>query len=61
MSELREKHPEVGTCVELFAGGGGLAMGVHNAGFRPLLVNEYAKRAIETLQTNEMPGAGSGR
>ncbi|BDH07810.1 DNA cytosine methyltransferase [Streptomyces seoulensis] len=58
MSELREKHPEVGTCVELFAGGGGLAMGVHNAGFRPLLVNEYAKRAIETLQTNEMPGGG---
>ncbi|MFC8583074.1 DNA cytosine methyltransferase [Streptomyces sp. NPDC057217] len=58
MSELREKHPEVGTCVELFAGGGGLAMGVHNAGFRPLLVNEYAKRAIETLQTNPMPGGG---
>ncbi|MFE6783806.1 DNA cytosine methyltransferase [Streptomyces sp. NPDC057680] len=58
MSELRTKHPEVGTCVELFAGGGGLAMGVHNAGFRPLLVNEYAKRAIETLQTNDMPGGG---
>ncbi|MFD4540425.1 DNA cytosine methyltransferase [Streptomyces bauhiniae] len=58
MSELREKHPEVGTCVELFAGGGGLAMGVHNAGFRPLLVNEYAKRAIETLRANEMPGGG---
>ncbi|MFF4224623.1 DNA cytosine methyltransferase [Streptomyces abikoensis] len=58
MSELREKRPEVGTCVELFAGGGGLAMGVHNAGFRPLLVNEYAKRAIETLQTNDMPGGG---
>lgn len=33
-------------------------MGVHDAGFRPLLVNEYAKRAIETLQTNEMPGGG---
>ncbi|MET7494126.1 DNA cytosine methyltransferase [Streptomyces sp900116325] len=58
MSELPKKHPEVGTCVELFAGGGGLAMGVHNAGFRPLLVNEYATRAIETLQTNEMPGGG---
>ncbi|MGW0960179.1 DNA cytosine methyltransferase [Streptomyces gelaticus] len=58
MSELRKKRPEVGTCVELFAGGGGLAMGVHNAGFRPLLVNEYAKRAIETLQTNPMPGGG---
>ncbi|MCT6775099.1 DNA cytosine methyltransferase [Streptomyces sp. CS7] len=55
MSELRKNHPEVGTCVELFAGGGGLAMGVHNAGFRPLLVNEYATRAIETLQTNPTP------
>lgn len=58
MSELQKKHPEVGTCVELFAGGGGLAMGVHNAGFRPLLVNEYADRAVETLQTNPMPGGG---
>ncbi|MET9479979.1 DNA cytosine methyltransferase [Streptomyces sp. NPDC006638] len=58
MPELQKKHPEVGTCVELFAGGGGLAMGVHNAGFRPLLVNEYAPRAIETLETNEMPGGG---
>ncbi|MBC2877952.1 MULTISPECIES: DNA cytosine methyltransferase [Streptomyces] len=58
MPELRTKRPELGTCVELFAGGGGLAMGVHNAGFRPLLVNEYAKRAIETLQMNEMPGGG---
>ncbi|MGW2227123.1 DNA cytosine methyltransferase [Streptomyces formicae] len=58
MSELWKKSTEVGTCVELFAGGGGLAMGVHNAGFRPLLVNEYAKRAVETLQTNPMPGGG---
>lgn len=59
MSELRDNRPDVGTCVELFAGAGGLAMGVHNAGFRPLLVNEYAKRAVETLQTNEMPGGGA--
>ncbi|MEU6951820.1 DNA cytosine methyltransferase [Streptomyces sp. NPDC045714] len=52
MSELREDRQEVGTCVELFAGGGGLAMAVHKAGFRPLLVNEYAKRACRTLETN---------
>lgn len=58
MSELREKHPQVGTCVELFAGGGGLAIGVHNAGFRALLVNEYARRAVETLQTNPAPDGG---
>ncbi|MFD3841224.1 DNA cytosine methyltransferase [Streptomyces sp. NPDC058642] len=59
MPELRKKRTEVGTCVELFAGGGGLAMGVHQAGFRPLLVNEYAKRAVETLANNPMPGGGN--
>ncbi|WP_306307396.1 DNA cytosine methyltransferase [Nocardia takedensis] len=40
------------TSVELFAGGGGLAMAVERAGFRPLLFNEFAKRACETLATN---------
>ncbi|MHC3424523.1 DNA cytosine methyltransferase [Streptomyces sp. DT18] len=40
------------TSVELFAGGGGLAMAVHHAGFRPLLVNEFAPRALETLTSN---------
>ncbi len=42
----------MGTCVELFAGGGGLAMAVHAAGFRPLLVNECAKWACESLRVN---------
>jgi DNA (cytosine-5)-methyltransferase 1 len=37
------------TSVELFAGGGGLAMAVHQAGFRPLLFNEFNRRACETL------------
>lgn len=41
------------TSVELFAGGGGLAMAVHRAGFRPLLVNELAKYACETLKANK--------
>ncbi|MEV7621756.1 DNA cytosine methyltransferase [Actinoplanes sp. NPDC089786] len=41
------------TSVELFAGGGGLAMGVHQAGFRPLLVNEIVKWACQTLMDNE--------
>ncbi|MTE16265.1 DNA cytosine methyltransferase [Nocardia aurantiaca] len=40
------------TSVELFAGGGGLAMAVEAAGFRPLLFNEFAKRACETLALN---------
>jgi DNA (cytosine-5)-methyltransferase 1 len=43
---------EAGTSVELFAGGGGLAMGVGAAGFRPVLLNEYAKRACQTLLAN---------
>ncbi|WP_437011291.1 DNA cytosine methyltransferase [Streptomyces sp. enrichment culture] len=59
------------TSVELFAGGGGLAMAVHNAGFSPLLVNEFAPRALETLRENgaklrepedtSMPAPGTGR
>jgi len=40
------------TGVELFTGGGGLAMAVHRAGFRPLLFNEFAKWACETLALN---------
>lgn len=57
--------------MELFAGGGGLAMAIHKAGFRPLLVNEFAKRAIETLSENgavirdpedtSVPAPGRGR
>lgn len=45
-------------------------MSVHNAGFRPLLVNEFAKRALETLIANgarlrdpqdmSMPEVGGG-
>ncbi|MFI5937867.1 DNA cytosine methyltransferase [Actinoplanes sp. NPDC051494] len=41
------------TSVELFAGGGGLAMAVADAGFRPLLFNEFNKRACETLRLNK--------
>ena len=40
------------TSVELFAGGGGLAMAVHRSGFRPLLLNEYVKHACDTLEAN---------
>ncbi|MFB9461772.1 DNA cytosine methyltransferase [Streptomyces cinereospinus] len=40
------------TSVELFAGAGGLALGVQRAGFRPLLYNEFDKRAGETLEAN---------
>lgn len=47
-----EHRTEVGTSVELFTGGGGLAQALHNAGFRHLLCNEWAPRACETLRDN---------
>lgn len=43
---------EAGTCIELFSGGGGLAMALHAAGFRHLLLNESNKRACATLRAN---------
>ncbi|MGW7208692.1 DNA cytosine methyltransferase [Streptomyces sp. NPDC054837] len=46
------------TSVELFAGGGGLAMGVHHAGFRPLLFNEFNNRACDTLEASAMRTLG---
>lgn len=52
MAELHEESKKDRTGVELFAGAGGLAMAVHRAGFRPLLFNEFAKRACETLEAN---------
>jgi DNA (cytosine-5)-methyltransferase 1 len=42
----------VGTSVELFTGGGGLAMAMEKAGFRHLLCNEFAHHACETLREN---------
>jgi DNA (cytosine-5)-methyltransferase 1 len=41
-----------GTCVELFSGGGGLALALHNAGFSHLLLNEINHHACSTLLSN---------
>lgn len=40
------------TSIELFAGAGGLALGIHKAGFKHLLLNEFDKSACETLKKN---------
>ena len=38
--------------IELFAGGGGLALGLERAGFEHVLLNEYMHEACETLRVN---------
>lgn len=43
---------DASTCIELFSGGGGLAMALSDAGFRHLLLNESNKRACATLRAN---------
>lgn len=40
------------TSIELFTGGGGMALGLHQAGFEHLAVNEIDSRSLETLTAN---------
>ena len=39
--------------IELFAGGGGLALGMSLAGFHHVLLNEFETAACKTLKTNK--------
>jgi DNA (cytosine-5)-methyltransferase 1 len=41
------------TAIELFAGAGGTALGMENAGIEHVLLNEYDKHACETLRKNK--------
>lgn len=51
-SELKCEPTREYTSIELFAGGGGLALGLHKAGFKHLLLNEFDKSACSTLRYN---------
>ena len=50
--EYNTKPKRKYTSVELFAGAGGLAIGLEQAGFKHVLLNEFDKFACETLRTN---------
>src|SRR4051812_32769260 len=42
--------------IELFAGGGGLGIGLHLAGFHPVKVIERDKHCCATIRKNQMRG-----
>lgn len=42
--------------IELFGGAGGLALGTHNAGFRPELFVEWDRWACDTVRENQAEG-----
>ena len=48
--EVRPLHPF--TSIELFAGAGGLALGMEQAGFHHILLNEIEHDACDTLRIN---------
>ena len=45
-------QPPAPTFVDLFAGCGGLSLGLESAGFRPVFVNELDRHAMETYLVN---------
>ena len=50
---LKNKQMSRYTAIELFAGAGGTALGMENAGIEHVLLNEYDKHACETLRANK--------
>ena len=51
-AELIVKPKRQYTSIELFAGGGGLALGMEQAGFHHIMLNEFNHWACETLRLN---------
>ena len=50
--EYKTKPKKQFTLIELFAGAGGLAIGLHKSGFKSLLLNDFDKDSCETLKSN---------
>lgn len=50
--ELTVKPKQKFKAIELFAGAGGLALGMEKAGFSSVLLNEFDKHACQTLRQN---------
>lgn len=50
--ELKTKPKREYSSIELFAGGGGLALGMEQAGFHHIMLNEINHWACETLRVN---------
>lgn len=50
---LRSPKQTPYTAIDLFAGAGGTALGLENAGLRHVLLNEFDKHAVATLRQNK--------
>ena len=51
-TEQNIKPVKTFNAIELFAGAGGLALGLHRAGFNHILLNEFDKDSCNTLRKN---------
>jgi DNA (cytosine-5)-methyltransferase 1 len=56
VAPILEALAEERTSIELFAGGGGMALGLQQAGFTHLAVNEIDGRSVGTLTSNQVTG-----
>lgn len=49
-----KSSPTTFQSLEIFAGAGGMALGIHNAGFQHLALVEWDQHAVETLRKNSL-------